>query len=87
MKKYSPIFPLGSFDDFFKSQIRAGRYSSTSELGWATEHLFEHEQSNKDKLINELKKGEESGFVQDIDRKIFLHKLHEKYTNNRDATH
>lgn len=33
----------------------------------------------KIQLISELKKDENSGFVKDFDRKIFLKKLHEKY--------
>lgn len=30
-------------------------------------------------LINQLKKGEQSGFIKNFDRKVFLKKFHEKY--------
>jgi hypothetical protein len=33
-----------------------------------------------DKLINELKKGENSGFIKDFDRTSFLKKIHKKYS-------
>lgn len=33
----------------------------------------------KKELIQELKKGEKSGFVKAFDRQIFLKDLHEKY--------
>ncbi|WP_294304578.1 hypothetical protein [uncultured Chryseobacterium sp.] len=33
----------------------------------------------KSYLINELKKGEKSGFVENFDRKEFLETLHQKY--------
>lgn len=32
------------------------------------------------KLINELKKGENSGFIKNFNRKNFLNNLHKKYT-------
>lgn len=30
-------------------------------------------------LINELKKGENSGFIENFNRNLFLKRLHEKY--------
>jgi len=37
--------------------------------------LFEQEESNKNELINELKKGEASGLIEGFDRKEFLKTL------------
>jgi antitoxin ParD1/3/4 len=37
--------------------------------------MFEHEESKKTELINELKKGEESGFAKDFDRTTFLENM------------
>jgi antitoxin ParD1/3/4 len=67
------------FDDFINQQIKTGRYSSASEVIRAALRMFEHEESKKAELINELKKGEESGFVQDFDRTTFLENLHQKH--------
>lgn len=39
----------------------------------------EHTQSQTSKLIEELKKGENSGFVDDFDGQSFLQSLHEKH--------
>jgi antitoxin ParD1/3/4 len=44
--------------------------------------MFEHEDSKKTELINELKKGEKSGFIKDFDRDSFLRELHKKHPFN-----
>lgn len=41
--------------------------------------MFEYEETKKAELINELKKGEKSAFVQGFDRKAFLKNLHKKH--------
>ena len=40
--------------------------------------MFEYEETKKEELISELKKGEESGFVKDFNRDDFLRNLHQK---------
>jgi antitoxin ParD1/3/4 len=42
--------------------------------------MAESEESKKTELINELKKGEKSGFVVDFKRESFLKSLHQKHS-------
>ncbi|WP_394342832.1 type II toxin-antitoxin system ParD family antitoxin [Lacibacter luteus] len=42
--------------------------------------LFEQEENQKKELTEELKKGEQSGFMQEFDRKNFISNLHRKHT-------
>jgi antitoxin ParD1/3/4 len=42
--------------------------------------MFEHEETKKTELINELKKGEKSGFVTDFNRESFLTNLRQKHS-------
>jgi antitoxin ParD1/3/4 len=79
MSRNTSILLGDYFDDFINQQIKTGRYSSASEVIRAALRMFEHEESKKAELINELKKGEESGFVQDFDRTTFLENLHQKH--------
>lgn len=37
----------------------------------------------KEELINELNKGEKSGFMKDFNRDSFLNNLHKKYLENK----
>jgi len=67
------------FDNFINQQVQSGRYSSASEVVRAALRLFESQEANKVELINELKKGEESGFVENFDRDEFLKGIHKKY--------
>jgi len=41
--------------------------------------MFEFEESKKAELINELKKGEKSGFVKDFNRESFRKELYKKH--------
>jgi antitoxin ParD1/3/4 len=68
------------FDNFISSQIKSGKYSSASEVVRAALRMFEFEEFKKSELINELKKGEKSGFVENFDRKEFLKNLHQKHS-------
>ncbi len=67
------------FDNFIKQQIQSGKFSSASEVVRAALRMFEYEETKKTELINELKKGEKSGFVKNFDRNSFLNKLHQKH--------
>ncbi len=79
MAKNTSILLGDYFDNFISQQIQTGKFSSASEVVRAALRMFEHEESKKTQLINELKKGEKSGFAIDFDRKKFLNTLHKKY--------
>ncbi len=80
MAKNTSILLGDYFENFINRQIKSGKYSSASEVVRAALRLFEYEESKKTELINELKKGEESGFIKDFDRTSYLKKLHQKYS-------
>jgi len=80
MAKNTSILLGDYFDNFISQQIKSGKFSSASEVVRAALRMFEYEESKKSELINELKKGEESGFVENFDRKEFLKNLHQKYS-------
>lgn len=62
MAKNTSILLGEYFDNFISEQIKSGKFSSTSELIRTALRVFEHQESQKTLLINELKKGEKSGF-------------------------
>ena len=66
------------FDNFINQQIQSGKFTSVSEVLRAALRMFEYEETKKEELISELKKGEESDFVKDFSRDDFLHNLHQK---------
>jgi antitoxin ParD1/3/4 len=82
MAKNTSILLGDHFDAFISHQIRSGRFSSASEVIRTALRLFEQEESKKNELVNELKKGEASGFVEGFDRQDFLKTLHSKYVND-----
>lgn len=79
MSKNTSILLGQHFDDFINSQLKSGRYASASEVVRAALRLFEQEESRKSELINELKKGEKSGFVKDFDKGKFVAGLRAKH--------
>ncbi len=79
MAKNTSILLGDYFDDFINRQIKSGKYSSVSEVVRTALRMFEHEELKKEKLIKELIKGEESGFVKDFDRTSFLENLHKTH--------
>lgn len=82
MAKNTSILLGDYFDNFISQQIKSGKFSSASEVVRAALRMFEYEESKKSELINELKKGEKSGFVESFDRKEFLKSLHEKHSTD-----
>lgn len=82
MAKNTSILLGDYFENFITTQIQSGRYSSASEVVRAALRLFEQEETQKKELIKELKKGEQSGFVQKFDRKKFINKLHSKHVKD-----
>lgn len=79
MAKNTSILLGDYFDNFIDSQIKSGKYSSASEVVRAALRMFKHEEAKKTELIEELKKGEKSGFSSDFNRETFKENLHQKY--------
>ncbi|NOY50220.1 MAG: type II toxin-antitoxin system ParD family antitoxin [Chlorobi bacterium] len=79
MAKNTSILLGDYFESFIKQKLKSGKYASASEVVRAALRLFEHEESKKDELIKELKKGEKSGFIEDFDKNSFLKNIHEKH--------
>ncbi len=67
------------FNNFINKQVKSGKYSSASEVVRAALRMLEYEESKKNELIKELKKGEKSGFIKDFNRTSFLKKLHQEH--------
>jgi len=80
MAKNTSILLGDYFDNFINSQVKTGKFSSASEVVRAALRMFEQEETKKETLINELKKGEKSGFVENFNRETFLDNLHKKYS-------
>lgn len=83
MAKNTSILLGDYFDNFINQQIKTGKYSSASEVVRTALRMFEYEESKKSELINELKKGEKSGFVNDFNRENFKRELHQKHINEQ----
>lgn len=81
MAKNTSILLGDYFDSFINKQIKTGKFSSASEVVRAALRMFEHEEAKKTELIKELKKGENSGYVEDFDREKFLNTIHHKYAD------
>lgn len=79
MAKNTSILLGEHFENFIAQQIQSGKFSSASEVIRTALRIFEHEESKKTIIINELKKGEKSGFSKDFDRNSFRNELHKKY--------
>ncbi|MEO5911841.1 MAG: type II toxin-antitoxin system ParD family antitoxin [Pelobium sp.] len=79
MAKNTSILLGDYFDKFINQQVQSGKFSSASEVIRTALRLFEHEETKKKELINELKKGEKSGFVKNFDKQNFLNTLHQKH--------
>lgn len=79
MAKNTSILLGDYFDTFINQQVQSGKFSSASEVVRAALRMFEHEETKKTQLIQELKKGEKSGFVKDFNRDAFLKTLHQKH--------
>lgn len=82
MKKNTSILLGDYFNSFISEKIKSGTYSSASEVIRAALRLFELEESKKSELIKALKKGEQSGFVEDFDRNENLKRLHQTHSTS-----
>lgn len=79
MAKNTSILLGDYFDGFISQQVKSGKYSSASEVVRAALRMFEYEETKKQELINELKKGEESGMNKKFNRKTFLNDLNARH--------
>jgi antitoxin ParD1/3/4 len=61
------------------AQVRSRTFSLVRKVDPSALHQFEVEDAKKESLINELKKGEWSGFVADFDGDTFLKGLYRKH--------
>lgn len=82
MAKNTSILLGDYFDSFINRQVNTGKFSSASEVVRAALRLFEQEETKKAQLINELIKGEKSGFVKDFNRESFLKNLKDRQLKN-----
>jgi len=80
MAKNTSILLGDYFDNFIKQQIESGKFSSASEVIRAALRQFEYEETKKDRLIKELRKGENSGFVANFDSDVFLNRMHQEHS-------
>ncbi|MEI7829118.1 MAG: type II toxin-antitoxin system ParD family antitoxin [Prolixibacteraceae bacterium] len=80
MAKNTSVLLGDYFEGFINQQVKSGKYSSASEVVRTALRMFEHEETKKAELINELKKGEKSGFVKDFNRESFLTGLRQKHS-------
>ncbi len=83
MAKNTSILLGDYFDNFINRQIQVGKFSSASEVIRAALRMFEYEETKKTELIEELKKGEKSGFVKSFDRQKFLRNLRQKHARKQ----
>lgn len=82
MAKNTSILLGDYFENFINEQIKLGKYTSVSEVVRAAMRVFEQQENQKKELINELKKGEKSGFIENFNSTDFLEKLHKKHLQN-----
>jgi antitoxin ParD1/3/4 len=77
MSKNTSILLRDNFKTFINGQLETGKFSSADEVVHAALRLFEQEETKKAELINELIKGEKSGFVKDFNRDTFFQNIKE----------
>ena len=80
MAKNTSILLGDYFENFINQQVKTGKFASASEVVRSALRMFEHEETKKAELINELIKGEKSGFVEDFNRESFVKNLHQKHS-------
>jgi antitoxin ParD1/3/4 len=79
MSKKTSILLRDNFKTFINGQLETGKFSSADEVVHAALRLFEQEETKKAELINELIKGEKSGFVKDFNRDTFFQNIKENH--------
>lgn len=79
MGKNTSILLGDHFEQYIKIQVQSGNYASASEVVRAALRLFEYEEQKKQALVEALKKGEESRFIEDFDANTFLKEVHSNH--------
>jgi antitoxin ParD1/3/4 len=79
MAKNTSILLGEYFENFINKQVESGKFASASEVIRTALRLFEKEESKKKTLINELRKGEKSGFVKNFDWEKFQQELNARH--------
>ncbi len=79
MAKNTSILLGEYFDSFISEQVKSGKFASASEVVRAALRLFEQQENKAKILVNELKVGEKSLMISNLDRKKALSDLHAKY--------
>ena len=79
MSKNTSISLGNYFEEFIKSEVKSGKYSSVSEVIRSALRLLEREEKKEQELIKALEIGEESGFIENFDSKENLNELHKKH--------
>ena len=83
MSKNTSILLGDYFNEFISKQVTSGKFSSASEVVRTALRLFEQEENKKKELIKELKKGENSGFIENFNKTEFLSSMQKKYTGDQ----
>ncbi len=78
MAKNTSVLLGDHFDQFIQGLIQSGRYTSASEVVRSALRQLEEAETQKALLIQELVKGEQSGFVEDFDPKTVIQKFKER---------
>jgi antitoxin ParD1/3/4 len=82
MSKNTSILLDDYFNKFINQQVKTGRFSSASEVVRVALRMFEQEESQKMELIDQLKKVEKSGFLDNFESNNFLNDLQKKHLKN-----
>lgn len=67
------------FEDFIKTSVASGKYSSASEVVRSALRLLESEEKKLSELRNALYEGENSPMIENFDAEKQLEELHRKY--------
>ena len=78
-KQHKRISLVAGFENFINSEIRAGRYTSASEVVRSALRLLEFEERQKRELIAALEEGEKSPMIDDFNPRSHLQDLHKKH--------
>lgn len=72
MAKTTSVALGAHFTEFLSEQVASGRYGSASEVIRAGLRLLEEREARLEELRAEIRKGEESGWVEDFDFDAWL---------------
>jgi antitoxin ParD1/3/4 len=80
MSKNRSISLDDNFEEFVTRHEKSEKVTSMSEVIRGSLRLIEVEEAKNESLIQELTKGERSGFIADFDGNAFLKDLHQKHS-------